>query len=213
MEHQILIVSAGIFHPSLLSRFWLQRALRAMPGFGFRRVPSLERLPAMTLDVFQSLVLYFHHTRLSTQALACLDAFVRRGGGMLAVHSASASFKQQPIYHHIIGGRFTAHGPVTDFRVEPADPSDETLGRQPAFWVRDELYRHAWDPANRVHFATSVGGSWEPVVWTRRHGQGKVAYLALGHTPTALRHPAVRQILQRSLAWVCRPEPAGEAEP
>jgi type 1 glutamine amidotransferase len=69
--------------------------------------------------------------------------------------------------------------------------------------VRDELYRHDYDPDNLIHFHTSVGGEREPVVWTRFWGQGRVCYCALGHTVGSMRHPQVQQILQRGLRWSC----------
>jgi type 1 glutamine amidotransferase len=196
----ILLVSDGIVHPSLLARFWLRRALAA-PGYRFRRVASLEALPRLPPGSFRAVVLYVHHNTLSPAALEHLEKFLQAGGGLLALHSASASFKEQPHYHDLLGGRFLRHGPVEEFLVQPAAPPDEVWGDLPAFSVRDELYRHEYDAANRVHFYTEVEGEREPVVWTRHHGRGRVCYCALGHTAGTLRHPRVRQILHHGLAW------------
>jgi type 1 glutamine amidotransferase len=209
----ILLVSDGIVHPSLLGRFWLRRALRALPGYHFRRVASLEALPDLALASFRALVLYVHHKTLSLPALGCLETFVRQGGGLLGVHSASASFKQEDRYFEILGGRFVGHGPVETFQLQPATPQDVIFGGIAAFSVRDELYRHEYDPDNRVHFFALVGGEREPQVWTRRYGQGRVCYCALGHTAAAMRHPSVWEILQRGLAWVCDTPPGGGEQP
>jgi type 1 glutamine amidotransferase len=203
VETPVLLVSDGIVHPSLPARFWLHRALAALPGYRLRRVNSLEALLRLSPDACRAIVLYVHHAAISPAALARLDAFLARGGGLLAVHSASASFKEEPRFYEILGGRFVEHGPVEEFAVEPSLPQDEVLGEVPAFRVRDELYRHEYDAANRIHLYTAVGEEREPVVWTRAWGRGRVCYCALGHTVSVVRHPRVRQILQRGLAWAC----------
>jgi hypothetical protein len=109
-------------NPSLLGRFWLRRTLEAMPGYRFHRVGSLEVLPQLELKSFQAMALYIHHKTISASALESLDDFVRRGGGLLAIHSASASFKQEARYFQILGGRFVGHGPVEAFQLQPAAP-------------------------------------------------------------------------------------------
>ena len=202
MDTQVLLVSDGLFHPSLPCRFWLRRALTALPGYRFAHASSLEALPRLSLDPFRAIVLYVHHDTLSAAALDCLDAYLERGGGLLALHSASASYKEEPRFYDILGGRFVTHGPVEEFAVQPSSPEDEIFRDIPEFSVRDELYRHEYDPANRIHLHTRVGEEREPVVWTRRRGQGRVCYCALGHTVGAVRHPQVQQVLHRGLAWV-----------
>ncbi|NDJ52091.1 MAG: hypothetical protein GYB68_03280, partial [Chloroflexi bacterium] len=70
------------------------------------------------------------------------------------------------------------------------------------FSVRDELYRHDYQPDCEVHFVVDLGEDIEPVVWTRSHSRGRVCYCSLGHTVSAMRHPTTQAILQRGLAWV-----------
>lgn len=206
METPILLVSDGLVHPSVLGRFWLRRALAALPGYRYQQAASLESLVRQPPDLFRAIVLYVHHNTLSPAALECLDAFLSQGGGLLALHSASASFTEEPRWQDILGGRFDHHGPVEEFVVQPAGSDDEVFGSIPSFSVRDELYRHEYDAANRIHFYTVVGDNREPIVWTRYQGQGRVCYCALGHTVSAMREPSVQQILQRGLSWVCKEE-------
>jgi type 1 glutamine amidotransferase len=71
-----------------------------------------------------------------------------------------------------------------------------------SFQLRDELYRHEFEPSNEVHFYTSVDGEQEPVVWTRLHGEGRVCYCSLGHVSRTFQHPTVIEILRRGLMWV-----------
>jgi len=201
METPILLVSDGLIHPSVPARFWLRRALLALPRYPFHRASSLEALPDLPPGSFRAIVLYVHHTTITPEALDALEDFLRAGGGLLALHSASASFKDEPRFHDLLGGRFVEHGPVEEFVVEPAAPADEVFGPLPAFSVQDELYRHEYDPANLIHFYTAVDDQREPVVWTRRQGRGRVCYCALGHTASAMRQSQVHYILQRGLVW------------
>jgi type 1 glutamine amidotransferase len=197
----ILLVSDGLVHPSLAGRFWLRRALAALPGYRLRHAASLEVLSRLPPASYAAIVLYVHQSSLSAAALAGLEGLLEAGGGLLAVHSASASFKEEPRYYELLGGQFVRHGPIEEFLVQPASPQDEAFAGIPEFTVRDELYRHEYDATNRILFHTVVDGEREPVVWTRRWGPGRVCYCSLGHTVSSMRHPQVWQILQRGLAW------------
>lgn len=200
---EALFVSAGLVHPPILGRHWLRRELAALPGYRLERAPSLEALASLDLERFCALVLYFHQKRISAAALEALDRYVQAGGGVLAVHSATASFKQEDRYSQILGGRFREHGPVEEFEVQPVGGQGGIFAGIPAFAIRDELYLHDYDPEIAVHFQTSVNQRQEPVVWTRRHGAGRVCYAVPGHTGASIRHPQVRAILRRGLRWVC----------
>lgn len=211
MAIPVLLISDGIAHPSLMARFWLRWGLNRLPGTRFYRVASLEALPHLRSRKFQAMVLYVHHQTISPAALAVLEALLREGKGLLALHSASASFNQVRRYHEILGGQFVEHGPIETFRVQPIWPAEEMFHGIPSFSVQDELYRHEYDPDNKIHFFTIVDREREPVVWTRQEGRGRVCYCALGHTTSSMRHPQVRQILQRSLAWICGTSDSEEA--
>jgi type 1 glutamine amidotransferase len=159
------------------------------------------------------MVLYFHQKAISNLALETLDHYVRQGGGLLAIHSATASFKNAPRYFDILGGRFRDHGPVQFFQVEPVAPNDEVFGDITPFTVRDELYRHEYDPDNHIHFYATVDDQQEPIIWTRTYGRGRVCYCALGHRSDIMRQPEVVEILQRGLIWVCTGAANNEGTP
>lgn len=203
MTKHCLLISDGFMHPSLLARHALQRTLGTFTAFTFRRAKSLEEIVNMRLDDVAAIILYIHHNTLSTEALNKLEAFVISGGGLLALHSASASFKQNDAYFKLLGGRFITHGRIHTFGVLLFDEADALFGKRTNFKVTDELYRHSVEPDVKIHFITRVDDEDEPVMWTRLHKKGRVAYLALGHRPGVWRQPAVRDILQSSLDWLC----------
>jgi type 1 glutamine amidotransferase len=204
VNHRILLASSGFFHPSWLARQQLRRNLQTMPGYVFQQIASLQVLPQLDTLSFRAIVLYFHHKAISSSALACLDEFVRRGGGVLAIHSATASFKQEPHYFEILGGRFREHGAIQMFEVSPTQSAEDVFGRVAPFQIRDELYIHELAPGITVHFDTMYDGERVPVVWTRCHGAGRVCYAMPGHTAASVMHATVQHILKRGLAWVCQ---------
>jgi len=196
---KILFVTDGIFHPPFPGRMALHKTLSQLDGFSFRHVSSLEKLPA-DLNAFSALVLHYHHKTISDSALKRLDDFVRNGGGILALHAATASFKQTPAYFKILGGRFIGHGRVEKFEVSKG--RNDIFGGIEGFVVKDELYIHELEPGIEIHFTARHEGRDIPVVWTYCHGKGKICYAVPGHMPATMNNPAYRQILRRGLEWV-----------
>ena len=204
VDNRILLASSGFFHPSWLARQRLKRNLKMMPDYVFQQIASLQVLPRLDIFSFRAIVLYFHHKAISPSALACLDEFVRRGGGVLAIHSATASFKQEQRYFEILGGRFRVHGAVQTFKVSPTRSAEDIFGSVTPFQIKDELYLHELAPEITVHFETMHDGEPVPVVWTRSYGAGRVCYAMPGHTAESMKHPMLHHILKRGLAWVCQ---------
>jgi type 1 glutamine amidotransferase len=204
MDNRILLVSNGLVHPTWLARWWLKHNLQTMPGYVFRQVGSLEILPRLDTSAFRAMVLYFHHKTISASALARLDEFVHGGGGVLAIHSATASFKEASRYFEILGGRFKEHGAIETFEVSRAAGRNDVFGAVAPFRIKDELYLHELSTEITVHFQAMLNGEPAPVVWTRRYGAGRVCYAMPGHTAESIRHPAVNTILKQGLAWVCQ---------
>ena len=202
MPIPILLISSGVFHPSLLARIRLEQRLARSREFTIFRSSSLEELPLLEWSDFKAVVLYFHRQRVSAEAINALDEYTQMGGGVLAIHSAAASFKAEPGYQRVLGGRFTSHGAVEEYRVEPEVAQRDIFGVAAPFTLHDELYRHEWEPGNLVHFWVKTPDGREPLVWTRSHGQGRVCYCAAGHTVSSMACAQVQQILTRGLRWV-----------
>ena len=200
MTKRILLVTDGIFHPTYLGRLALHRSLKQLDGFSFKHVSSLEKLPADP-DSFSALVLHYHHKTLSELALTKLKTYVIKGGGILAIHAATASFKETLPYFEILGGRFIGHGPVESFEVSKV--RDDIFSGIDNFVVKDELYIHDLQPNIEVHFTAKHEGKDIPVVWTYPYGKGKVCYAVPGHTTESMRNKTYQQVLKRGLAWAC----------
>lgn len=198
---KILLVTDGIFHPPFSARKALHKTLAELNGFEFQHVHSMEKPPDNLKD-FSALVIYIHHKKISERALAQLDEFVSIGGGILGVHSATASFQEQLHYFKILGGRFIGHGPVAPFEVRPVLGSEIFAGIS-TFTVKDELYIHELQPGITSHFTATHEGQEVPIVWTYQYGKGRVCYTVPGHRTESMRDETYQKILQRGLNWVC----------
>jgi type 1 glutamine amidotransferase len=184
-----------------MARILLRNTLNDIPDFSLKSISSLNKIIKNDPTGYEAFVLYFHHKKLSDQALKSLDDYVSQGGGLLALHSVSASFKGNNKFYEILGGRFREHGPIEEFHIYPEISPDTLFGTRTPFTVKDELYLHELNSEVTIHFFTVVDGKTEPVVWTKRHGEGRVCYVSLGHTTQSMKHPAVKQIIQAGLLW------------
>jgi type 1 glutamine amidotransferase len=202
MPRNVLVIFDGCIHPPLFGRFWLRKMLVNMQGFYFEWGNSMENLPNMDLNGFHGMVLYFHHKEISDAALELFDSFVLGGGGVLALHSVTASFKDSIRFTDILGGKFTGHGLEKAFNMIPASPASDIFGCISEFQVIDELYLHDLQPDINVHFSTQNKGQQIPTVWTRFHGEGRVCYACPGHRSGSMRVLNYQQILIRALSWI-----------
>jgi len=201
---KVLLVTDGIFHPPLLGRWALHASLRRLEGFSFSHISSLEKLPN-DLESFSALALHYHHKTISDAALKRLDGFVKNGGGILALHAATASFKKTLPYFEILGGRFIGHGKVERFKVEKVKVKpgqDLIFNGMKDFFLYDELYVHELSQNIQVHFTARHDDRNLPVVWTHHYGKGRVCYFTGGHTFVTMETETVHELLQRGLKWV-----------
>jgi type 1 glutamine amidotransferase len=196
----VLLVTDGFFHPPLLGRLALDDTLRKMSGFSFDHINSMEKFPP-DLEIYSALVLNYHHKTISPLALSRLDRFVQSGGGLLAIHAATASFKGTSAYFDILGGRFIGHGKVG--KIEVINQNSQIFSGIPNFSIRDELYIHDLNDQVLVHFSAKQEMNEVPIVWTFQYGKGKICYALPGHTTGSILNPTYKKVLQRALEWVC----------
>ncbi|HSW25509.1 MAG TPA: ThuA domain-containing protein [Burkholderiaceae bacterium] len=139
---------------------------------------------------------------------------MRAGVGMAGFHGGMCdAFRESVDYQFITGGQWVAHpGGVIDFRVNVSRRDDPVMQGLDDFDYRSEQYYMHVDPSNEVLATTSFSGQYAPwiegvvmpVVWKRRHGQGRVFYSALGHVAAEFDHPSMRTIIERGMVWAAR---------
>ncbi|MBI2512114.1 MAG: ThuA domain-containing protein [Opitutae bacterium] len=129
-----------------------------------------------------------------------LRDYVRAGGGLVAVHSGTASYRDWPIMRAVLGGVFANHPPPCPVTVEPVGGHPLCAGVEAAFTVHDEHYQMLLDdPALDVFLRTRSAHGAQVAGWTRREGRGRVAVLTPGHFPEVWLHASMQRLLVNAL--------------
>ncbi len=144
---------------------------------------------------------------LSADARLAIESHLARGGGLLALHTALICFDDWPRWKDILGGVWrwggSSHPPYGEVQVR-LDGTDHPVTRGlSAFDLLDEAYGdldlHA-DVLPLMH-ARAATGDWQPALWTREIGSGRVAVDTLGHDAGAFDHSIHRRVVARAAAW------------
>lgn len=131
-----------------------------------------------------------------------LRDYVRAGGGLVAVHSGTAGYRDWPAVRAVLGGVFTSHPPPCAVTVEPLSGHPLCAGVNESFTIHDEHYQMILDdPTADVFLHTCSGHGVQPAGWTRREGTGRVVVLTPGHFPEVWLHPATQRLLANALHW------------
>jgi len=128
--------------------------------------------------------------------------FVENGGGLLALHSASANERGDQRFRNFLGGSFERH-----YAIQQSVPFTHVDRTHPAMacmpknyvWEKDEIYlNHPLDSVRPllvldwkdVIEKSRAGDKWgSPLIgghvleWCKTYGKGRIYYSALGHRP------------------------------
>lgn len=152
-------------------------------------------------------VFYFWNHDWSAGCFRDLDAFLARGGGVVAIHSALIAdsnpeklaerwgLAAQPVRTKY------RHGPL-ELVFEMREANDITAGFIETPMV-DETYWPMFGDASHIHvLATTVEeGQSRPMIWTYQRGNGRVFASIPGHYTQTLDDPWFRILLFRGIAW------------
>lgn len=133
--------------------------------------------------------------------------FVRRGGGLVAIHFACGAFEDWPQFEELIGkvwDRENTHDPRRPFTVQIVDADHPITKGMHDFAADDELYTclTGTRPVTVLATATSqVTKTDQPMAFVFREGQGRVFQTPLGHDTKAIRMPGVSQLLRNGCLW------------
>ena len=152
--------------------------------------------------------------QIEPRAVTNLAKAVRGGVGLAGFRGGMCdAFREAVEYQFMCGGQWVAHpGNIIRYRVNVARPDDPVMAGIEDFDYQSEQYYMHVDPSNEVLATTTFSGEhayWlkgvvMPVVWKRRHGEGRVFYSSLGHVAAELEIPQMRTILRRGMNWAAR---------
>ncbi len=140
-------------------------------------------------------------------------AFVEQGGSALLMHNVTYIATANADFRHTLGAATQGHPPVRAFKVEITNPSHPITQGSSDFIVTDEQHYMTYDgdPAHVLMRSVNedgltfkeLGTSCE-AGWAYDYGQGRVCYLAPGHTIPALWNPVYVGIQQNAVRWLLR---------
>ncbi len=160
------------------------------------------------------------------EARSALLDFVKNGGGIAGIHSATDTCYDWPEWGQMMGGYFDGHPWTSDFHVtltieEPEHPLNASFGGARSFFVQDEIYQLKDPYSRKTH---RVLTSLDPrraqfdhptiaprlkrddrdyaVTQIREYGKGRIFYCSLGHNHHIYWNPAVMGHYLAGLQWV-----------
>ncbi len=144
--------------------------------------------------------------------------YIKAGGGMMGIHSASGTERRWPWFQQAVGGAFLRHPPLQEFEIKVIDrshPATEPFGGR--FRWEDECYFHdRLNPDIHVLMAVDlrtlkdnqldrypgkVFGDYFPLAWCHEYDGGRQFYTALGHKIEHYRIPQFVRHLEAGLLW------------
>jgi type 1 glutamine amidotransferase len=154
---------------------------------------------------------------LTDQEKADLDAFVKRGGGVVSLHDSLCG--PDPVYFASIFGGAKKHGEQNfsqgDMKYVITDKADPIMQGLSDFTLpKDEAFKlMTWAPTG-LHVLATVAmptGTPEviPQIWTYEHtvagGQPARSFVWMqGHTYANFADPAIKEMLLRGISWAAK---------
>lgn len=201
-----LMLIGGPFHLGQEAGEIAERVLERAPGkWTLDVTDDLDALASLPKSRYAVVII---HTTGYREALTearerGLLEFVEQGGGLVGIHSAADSFRESRRYIEMLGAEFRTHPRIQPIDVRIADRDHYLTVRMPDFRVEDELYL-LQEPAperSRVLAEATWQGRRVPIAFVHPWGEGRVAYLALGHGLPAWRHAEFQKLLGRACEW------------
>ncbi len=168
------------------------------------------------LSGYDIVVDYLTDSTLTNNQLDGLISFVD-GGGYLGIHCAAdltstsdgeggIDSRDQPFVElrELLGGHFLDHPEQSTFGVTITDGDHPVTEGIEDFEVFDEPYQVDCDEDDVRVLARMDHPELTdyPIVWVRGHGEGRVCYSSIGHTPEAFENEMYRRLLSNAICWL-----------
>jgi type 1 glutamine amidotransferase len=208
---EILLLIGGVYHEFERYAEVMTPVFRAQ-GHSVTttdRLDALNRLDADGVDVVLMYTCIGGNEPLPSQEAAALDAlaaWVQAGGRFLAAHAATTTARHHAGFAELAGGVFIEHPPQFAFQVIPLGRAHPVTEGLTAFGVFDEFYIQSYAADVEIHLVAADRGVAYPMTWTRAHGAGRVANVALGHSERVWQLPAYQQLMAQTVGWLMAEE-------
>ncbi len=202
---KVLLMLGGKYHEfekcgEILADFLTRTA-------GYEVVATTDRGRFRKLDGFDAVIIHTQGGKLTAAQERGLLDFVRKGGGLVGLHGATASFTKNDGYMEMIGMEFVEHGPRCDITVEHSDDYEEIVPRVEKTWVQfDEVYTMKKRTEKKLRPFQYTWWQFERQVlgYTRTYGKGRVLYTGLGHSERGFRRPEFLNLVHKAVRWAAK---------
>ena len=164
-------------------------------------------------DAYEPWREFAYSTPVSTRA--AIEGFVRRGGGLVALHTAPICFVDWPGWGDVVGGSWrwgvSSHPPLGPVSAHIVADHPVVAGLGPTVELVDEVYGDLDVRAGIEPLAVAQRNEHDaeqPVVWTYRYGDGRVVFDGFGHDATSITHADNAALIFRAVEWVAAPRTA-----
>lgn len=209
----VLILLGGLWHD--FDGFASAMQALLMPhGFQVEATYDLDRLSNLEEHHYDVVISYtclsphregyndISPEKLTNAQIDGLTGWVRNGGALLAVHSATVMGESDPALGELIGGVFVSHPPPFAFTVYPIFEEHPITTGIEAFAVHDEFYMEMHTPDVQIHMVAFDRGVAYPMAWSKTEGQGRVAHIAPGHFREIWKFKPYQQLLLQTIDWL-----------
>jgi type 1 glutamine amidotransferase len=207
MSTRALVLCDDYWHPARIARSGLgalpdsSLAFDWLEDAGDWSAQHLAAYPLVVLAKANNVSAADQRPWVTPEVEQALREHVRRGNGLLVVHSGTAGYDKLPVLRGLLGGVFIRHPPQCPVTVEPLPDHPLTAGSTP-FTLLDEHYVMALDDAQADLFLRTLSEHGEqPGGWTRAEGTGRVCVLTPGHNLEVWLHPSYQALLGNALRW------------
>jgi type 1 glutamine amidotransferase len=210
----------GYVHDNIAASVEAIQALGAAHGFAVDHSGDPAVFSSANLQRYGALV-FSNSNNEAFASDAQRDAFqryLRAGGGLVGIHSATGSERAWPWFWSVMGGKFLRHPKMQKFVVRVKDASHPATRQLPAtFEWEDECYYHdqlspalkpllVTDPAGlddpkKAEYPGDRFGDSLPLAWYQTVEGGREIYIALGHKIEHYRDPRLTGLILGAIQW------------
>ena len=197
-----MLVTGGLYHDIDFARLELLKLLAEDQRVRTRVFEDYENLAALRES--DILITYTCDVTPSLTAQESLREWLHKGGRWYALHGTNSILRLlddglwhaprwAPLHMNLLGSQFVSHPPIEPYTVRVADKDHPMVSDIHPFETTDELYHlelhgdlHVLldtenkEPGTGFAEADDAPGV-HPVMYIKRHGEGAVLYLTLGH--------------------------------
>jgi sugar phosphate isomerase/epimerase/type 1 glutamine amidotransferase len=163
-------------------------------------------------DEYDVMVWYDLWEKISEQDKKNLVELLNKGKPLVALHHCLSDYMEWPEAGKILGGRYwigdrphhttSTYTQNQTYTAHLADPEHPITRFMKDFEVVDEVYGNleVW-PDVKPLLTVDHPKSNKVVAWTHTYGKSPVAYIQIGHGPTAFANPNYRRMVAQAIRW------------